>query len=335
MENRNDRIYAVRLFGMTKVEMNVEVACFMRPMSKFEKKFGKYAIPNLATVLIICYIVGYVIKLINLDFLGYLTLNPYAIIHGQIWRLFTWIIVPPATGNIVFTLLMLYFYWTLGTALEHMWGTYRFNVYMFSGFLFTVIGSFVVLGAGYLFFYEEWMLGNPDFAAKLFDCGALFFNTEHINLSIFLAMAATLPDMQVLLMFFIPVKMKWMGIVYGVIALWEFINGAVVTASDGFGNVQFIDVSLFVRAGILSALLNFILFFLLNKTRLRSPKQVKRQVVYKSQVQRAARTASHHKCAICGRTDETHPDLQFRYCSKCNGNYEYCQDHLFTHTHVQ
>ena len=42
-----------------------------------------------------------------------------------------------------------------------------------------------------------------------------------------------------------------------------------------------------------------------------------------------------HKCAICGRTDITHPDLEFRYCSKCSGAYEYCQDHLFTHTHVQ
>lgn len=307
----------------------------MHPMSKFEKKFGKYAIPNLATVLIICYIVGYVIQLINVDFLSYLTLDPYAVIHGQVWRIFTWIIVPPASGNIFFTVIMLYFYWSLGTALERMWGTYRFNVYMFSGFLFTIIGSFVVMGAGYLFCYEEWMLANPEFASQLFARGALFFSTEHINLSIFLAMAATLPDMQVLLMFIIPIKMKWLGVVYGVIALWEFISGAIVLAYDGAGNVTEVDLSLFVRAAILSALLNFIIFFLTNKTRLRSPKQVKRQVVYKREVQRTTRAASHHKCSICGRTDETYPDLQFRYCSKCNGNYEYCQDHLFTHTHVQ
>ncbi|MBR5738900.1 MAG: hypothetical protein IKY02_02805, partial [Lachnospiraceae bacterium] len=45
------------------------------------------------------------------------------------------------------------------------------------------------------------------------------------------------------------------------------------------------------------------------------------------------RGVARHKCAICGRTEKTNPELEFRYCSKCVGNYEYCMDHLYTHLH--
>ena len=45
------------------------------------------------------------------------------------------------------------------------------------------------------------------------------------------------------------------------------------------------------------------------------------------------RTA-RHKCAVCGRTELDAPDLEFRYCSKCAGDHEYCSEHLYTHTHV-
>ena len=101
-------------------------------MSKFEKKFGKYAIPNLTLVLIMCYVAGYVIEMMgrasNTYLLGFLTLDPYRILHGQIWRLVTWVIVPPESLGI-FTIIMLFFYYSLGTTLERTWGTYRYNVY--------------------------------------------------------------------------------------------------------------------------------------------------------------------------------------------------------------
>lgn len=113
-------------------------------MSKFEKKFGRYAIPNLTLILILSYVAGYVIELLGsaagVNLLGYLTLDPYRILHGQIWRLVTWVIVPPDSFD-VFTIIMLYFYYSLGTTLERTWGTYRYNVYIFSGILFTVVGS--------------------------------------------------------------------------------------------------------------------------------------------------------------------------------------------------
>ena len=94
-------------------------------MSKFEKKFGKYAIPNLTLVLIMCYVAGYIIQLMGAaggtNLLGFLTLDPYRILHGQIWRLVTWVIVPPDSLDI-FTIIMLFFYYSLGSTLERTWG---------------------------------------------------------------------------------------------------------------------------------------------------------------------------------------------------------------------
>ena len=111
-------------------------------MSKFEKKFGKYAIQNITMVLIMCYVAGYVIQLFNPNLIYYLTLEPYRILHGEIWRLFTWILIPPSSLDI-FTIIMLMFYYNIGTLLERTWGTYRYNVYLFSGMFFTVLESFL------------------------------------------------------------------------------------------------------------------------------------------------------------------------------------------------
>lgn len=284
-------------------------------MSKFEKKFGKYAVQNISLVLILCYVVGYIITLINGNFLYYLTLNPYEILfHGQIWRLITWIIVPP-TSISPFTIIMLLFYYNIGTTLEQTWGTYRYNVYLLSGMLFTVIGSFLCMGYIYL------VHGPIDSALASFEfaLGAQMFSTYYINMSIFLAFAATFPDAQVLLMFIIPIKVKWMGILEVVLLIWDFI---------GMRNI-------YSRVAIAASLLNFAVFYFVtrNKAHL-SPKQIKRRAEFKQEVRKSMRS-TRHKCAVCGRTEEDDDTLEFRVCSKCNGNYEYCQAHLFTHEHVK
>ena len=284
-------------------------------MSNFEKKYGKYAVRNLSLMLIMCYVVGYVISLINQDFLYYLTLNPYAIIHGQVWRLFTWIVVPPSSLD-PFTIIMLLFYYNIGTSLERTWGTYRYNVYLFSGILFTILGSFVWLGYYYL-------NGGGSISTvvvrEVFQQYSRLFNTYYINMSIFLAFAATFPDVQVLLMFLIPVKVKWMGVLYGLVLLYDFI---------------FVP-SMEIRIAIVSSLLNFIIFFFRSRNHIHmSPRQVKRRVEFRQDIRRASKVTKH-KCAVCGQTEDDDPDLEFRFCSKCNGNYEYCQAHLFTHTHVK
>lgn len=99
-----------------------------------------------------------------------------------------------------------------------------------------------------------------------------------------------------------------------------------------------LDFGIFVKISILFSLLNFILFFITSRSKMSmNPRQVKRQQEFKRDVKRNTYTSkvTKHKCAICGRTDESNPELEFRFCSKCNGNYEYCQDHLFTHEHVK
>ena len=286
-------------------------------MSKFEKKFGKYAIPNLTLILIMCYVVGYIIQLMGAaggtNLLGFLTLDPYRILHGQIWRLVTWVIVPPDSLDI-FTIIMLFFYYSLGSTLERTWGTYRYNVYIFSGILFTVIGSFLCMGVVYL------MHGilPTESASAYFYIRSYAFSTYYINLSIFLAFAATYPDMQVLLMFVIPVKVKWMGILDAVLMLYYVIVGDV-----------------FTRFAIIASLLNFVLYFYrLHKSRI-SPKQMHRRAQFERKTNEGRAKVARHKCTICGRTEEDDPSLEFRFCSKCNGNYEYCQYHLFTHEHVK
>lgn len=288
----------------------------MRPMSKFEKKFGRYAIPNLTSVLIGCYVLGYVLLYTFPVVLNYLTLNPYLILRGQIWRLVTWIIVPPG-GNLLSVIISLIFYWSIGTTLERTWGTYRYNVYLFSGMLFTVLGSFVLMGYYYLT-QGDVLSAAPNVAAVVFQQASLYFSTYYINMSIFLAFAATFPETQVLLMFIIPIKVKWMGFVYGIILLWDFVTVNSVA----------------MRIAMAASLLNFVIFYFTSRRLILSPKQMHRRQEFKREVRKSSKI-TRHKCAICGRTDESNPELEFRFCSKCNGNYEYCQEHLFTHKHVE
>ncbi len=289
-------------------------------MSRFEKKFGKYAIKNISVLLLLCYAVGYIIEAVNMGFLQYLTLNPYAILHGEVWRLVTWILIPPSSlggsMGIFFVCIMLLFYYNIGTTLERTWGTYRYNVYLFSGMLFTVVGSFVWMLIQYA--SAGWDM-DPAYASVIFNMSSLFFSTYYINMSIFLAFAATFPEVQVLLMFLIPVKVKWMGVLYGVMLLYDFIWEATAVG----------------RVAIVSSLLNFVIFFLTSRSHIHmSPKQIKRRVEFKQDIKRNTR-GTRHKCAICGQTEEDDPSLEFRFCSKCSGNHEYCQNHLFTHTHIK
>ncbi len=295
----------------------------MNFLNKMERKFGKYAIPNLSLYLIMGYILGYVLLFVSPAALDFLTLNPYLILHGQIWRLVTWIIIPPSRLDL-FTIVMLMFYYSVGTSLERTWGTFYYNVYLLMGMLFTIIGSFLVMGISYVpgVRYNDMrtlVYGTENY----FRMVAGSFSTYFVNMSIFLGFAATFPDVQVLLMFIIPIKVKWMGIAYAILL-----------------GVQFLQRDIVGKIVIGASLLNFVLFFMMMRSSgigMRfSPQQVKRRHDYNREIKRAKpMSVAKHKCAICGKNSEDNPEAEFRFCSKCNGNYEYCQDHLFTHTHVQ
>ncbi|MGN0506743.1 MAG: hypothetical protein ACI4FZ_09285 [Lachnospiraceae bacterium] len=313
-------------------------------LNKMERKYGRYAIRNLSLVLIICYGIGYLLQILAPEFARYLVLNPYLILHGQVWRLVTWILIPPESLDF-FTIIMLYFYFSIGTTLERTWGTFRYNVYLFSGMLFTVIGSFVLYGIAWMEFGDVIQNGAltaydvfTKYAAIYVEgesvlLPAVWFaqiSTYYINMSIFLGFAATFPDAQVMLMFLIPVKMKVLGIVYAVMLLYSFLMGGMVT-----------------KIVILASLLNFIVFFFTSRDFNRvSPAELKRRAEFQKKMRQAkqnGQTSQHHgrnvitihKCAVCGKTELDDPNMEFRFCSKCDGNYEYCMDHLYTHEHVK
>lgn len=293
----------------------------MNQHNGLRRKLEKYAIPNLTLYLIICYGIGYLMQYLVPAGYQYLMLDPFLVLKGQVWRLVTWILIPPDSSNIFFVLITLYLYYSLGGLLERIWGTYKYNVYLFSGLLFTILGAFVLCG------YSVLMGAQPTMYTGLYllnNGSAVYFgqfSTYYINMSIFLACAASISDVQVLLMFLFPIKVKWLGIVYGIILLVNCIQGGIAT-----------------WIVVIFSLLNFLVFFLRSKGKMHlSVGQIKRQQEFHQKMRAAGQTKgiTRHKCAICGRTELDGDDLEFRFCSKCNGNYEYCQYHLFTHEHVK
>lgn len=120
-------------------------------LNKMERKFGRYAIPNLIIYLIGAYCIGFFLQYLSPTLLGYLNMQPYYVLHGQIWRIITWIF-QPTDSNVFFLIIMMLFYFQLGRVLENTWGTFRFNVYIFGGILLTVVGSLLMYGVIYLIF---------------------------------------------------------------------------------------------------------------------------------------------------------------------------------------
>ncbi len=269
-----------------------------KKIDTFCLKHPDFGIPNLIRYITIANAVMWLLNMVNPRILPYMMFNPYYILHGQVWRLISFMFIPPSTG--VLALIAFYFYYFIGTTLERQWGTARFNIYFFSGIILTVIYGFLVY-----------------FIAHM----AVSLTAEYIYLSMFFSFAALFPDMQVLLFFIIPIKMKWL---------------ALVDAAFFLVNV----FSLPFPANLLPvvAILNFILFCGEDLLRMFG--------VYKKSAttvnfQRAAKKIRHeqatnlyrHKCAVCGRTDTDYPDLEFRYCSKCVGYHCFCQDHINSHIH--
>lgn len=277
----------------------------MKFLNKLERKFGRYAISDLIVYLLGGYVIGYILSFAAPGVLRYLTLEPYYILHGQIWRLVTWVLIPPS-NSLIFAVIMMMFYFQLGRSLEQTWGTFRFNVYIFGGIIFTIIGSFILYGVYSLMGYQAVGMGG-------------YFSTNYINMGIFLAFALCYPQMEVLLYFIIPIKMKWMAAVYAVLIALELFE------TNWAG-----------RVAVISSLFNFLVFYLSTRNyRQISPREIRRKQAFKAQMRSPVGNGiTKHKCAICGRTEQDDPTLEFRFCSKCQGNYEYCQEHLFTHTHV-
>lgn len=284
----------------------------MNFINKLERKFGRHAIHNLMFYIIIMYAAGAIIHLINPYFyFMYLSLDVKAVLNGQIWRLFTFIMRPPSAPSI-WLLLELYLYYSIGSALERQWGAFRFNLYYFTGIILNIVAIFL------MYFI----------AGIRMDTGLTY-----INRSLFLAFAALYPNIQFLLMFIIPVKVKWLGILYSAYIVYEMF-------------IYLLAGQYSIAIAIAISIGNFLIFFFSTRNYKRySPSEYNRKKKFKQAVNSGRRgtvtpfpgknTITRHKCVICGRTELDDDNLEFRFCSKCDGDYEYCTDHIFTHEHVK
>ncbi len=294
----------------------------MNFINRLERKFGKFAIPNLIMYIMIAYAIGYVLEMFNPDVYGMLVMSPELIVKGQVWRLFTWICTVPQEFGIFVIFMFMFYYW-IGTTLERQWGTFKYNLYIFSGYLFMSVGAMLI-------YFITGLASNWEMALSL------GMSTYYINLASFLAFATLFPDVQVYFMMILPIKIKWLAIVDAVYLAYECLYPL---SYFGKYNISVLSIDgiaiLSVSVCIVLSILNFLIFFFATRNLKRlSPKEVHRKREYKRQTMKMS-GISKHKCAVCGRTDDDSENIMFRFCSKCDGNYEYCQDHLFTHEHIK
>ena len=285
---------------------------------KFERfcfKNRSWGIPNLMLYISLGTALVYFMSMINQSYALYywLYFDRDLILQGQVWRLVSYVLTYD-TGHVLLTIISLFCYYSLGQGMENLWGTLRFNLFYFTG---------VILQDVFCMF--------TGFHADVF----------YLNLSLFLAYATMYPSTQFLIFFIIPVKAWFLALLDLVLTLYPVIANTV----EGY-----FPYSLFP----LVALLNYFLFFgkdVLNVIPM-SWRMNFRRLVRKTSSPKQAKTipfptagsyeASHtkvkapynHKCTVCGRTDVSDPQLEFRYCSRCSGFHCYCEEHISNHSHI-
>ena len=279
---------------MKKLMDKIDRFCYSHPY---------FGISRLMLYIVIGNVLVYFLSIMDTTgmFLNMLTFSPEMVFkHGQIWRLITFIFVPQSSGLAL--VLWLYFYYFIGMELENYWGIVKFNVFYFSGVVLTVIYATIV-----------WLITGISYTVSV----------HYLNLSMFFAFATLYPDMQVLFMFIIPIKIKWLAILDAVLFAVGIIGGSFP--------MNLLPVV---------ALLNYVVFFgegLLSFFGKEKRAQRKKTINFKAEQQRIHREmktkAYNRKCEVCGRTDTDYPDLEFRYCSRCEGYHCYCMDHINNHVH--
>ena len=285
---------------------------------KFERfcfKNRSWGIPNLMLYISLGTALVYFMSMINQSYALYywLYFDRDLILQGQVWRLVSYVLTYD-TGHVLLTIISLFCYYSLGQGMENLWGTLRFNLFYFTG---AILQDVFCMFTG--------------FHADVF----------YLNLSLFLAYATMYPSTQFLIFFIIPVKAWFLALLDLVLTLYPVIVNTV----EGY-----FPYSLFP----LVALLNYFLFFgkdVLNVIPM-SWRMNFRRLVRKTSSPKQAKTipfptagsyeASHtkvkapynHKCTVCGRTDISDPQLEFRYCSRCSGFHCYCEEHISNHSHI-
>lgn len=286
-------------------------------LDRFCYKHPRLSIPGLMRYIVIGNVLVYLLDLFGAGGVpvasNLLSFSAAAILQGQVWRIITFIFVPMPGQNILFFALTLYLYYFIGNALEREWGSNKFTIFYCFGVILNILVGFLAGSA----------------------------SMYYVNLSMFFAFATLYPDLQFLLFFIIPVKAKWLAWID--VALFVF----------AIARYLFLGYFLYALLPIV-AILNYLLFFASDITGQLSywkgrAKHTMNQHQNRSSYGRSsgpkvvnfhdAKTKTKanylHKCAVCGKTDLTDPQMEFRYCSRCNGYYCYCSDHINSHIHIQ
>ena len=276
----------------------------------FLQRHRDKGIPNLMLYIVLGNAVVTIMSLLNGgDALFYLLCFDKALImEGQVWRLFTFVFTQ--TGDGLFGLIFLYFFYLLGRQVELRMGTLRFNLYYLCGVILMDIFAFV--------FYT-------DFYAPLY-----WNMSYYLHLSLLLTFATTNPQAQFLILFVIPIKAWVMALIYLFLVFVEIFNLSYP--------IMHFPHNLFP----LVAVANYLLFMWRQIPDLipihRRPKKQKPTPPPRTgpiPFRPAQKADFSHRCTVCGRTDRTNPELEFRYCSRCAGYHCYCIDHINDHTHIQ
>ena len=291
-------------------------------MKELRRRFNRFCfqnrhkgIPNLLLYISLGCALVYLMTQVTQNSLLYslLVFDREAILHGQIWRLITY----PLTfyhSNILLMAVFLFCYYSLGRAMENIWGTLRFNLFYFCGILMMDVWCMIFGGRA---------------------------DVTYLNLSLFLSYATMFPNAQFLLFFIIPVK-AWIFALFD-LALVLYSLLADPFPYNCFSVISLANYFLFFGADVLNVIP---MSWRVNARRLfrkksYAPKQEKPKVIPFSQAGSYEATTAKpkapytHKCTICGRTDVSNPELEFRYCSRCNGYHCYCEDHINNHTHIE
>ena len=167
-------------------------------LNQLERKYGRFGIPNLTNILVGGQILVLAIELfVNQTVSVWLALSRYFLLRGQIWRIITFVFIPSYGGSILSAVLGIYFTWFIGTALEREWGDFRYTVYLLSGVLGTVLGCLLT---------------------------GVTASTYCLSLSLLLAFAMLYPEVQLLLFFVIPIRVKYFGLFAGALWLLSFLG---------------------------------------------------------------------------------------------------------------
>ena len=258
-------------------------------LDKLERKFGKYYIHNLITVVVVVNAIVYFLALIGGDSANMtnLMLIPQKVLHGEIWRLITFIFIPPTTSPL-WIIFNLFFFYYAGKGLEQAWGGFKVNVLYLTGMILTIIASFIT--------------GWPAWS-------------DGLQLMVIIAFALSYPDVEILFWGIIPLKLKYLAVLELVFLVVELIR------------VPFIGY-IIVEIAPLIAIPIFFGKMLMTNIKYAKKKNDRRKSNLK------VIKGYTHKCTICGLTDIQDPDMDFRYCSKCEGKHCYCSNHIMNHEHI-